>query len=113
MVLAVRTDLKMGKGKAAAQCCHAAVGAYQRAESQQMASIVAWESRGTAKVALKVPDEAEMMSLKDMAKAAGLVTYVVADAGRTQIEPGSLTVLAIGPGPVPIIDSVAGHLKLY
>ena len=31
MVLVVRQDLKMGKGKAAAQCAHAAVGAYKKA----------------------------------------------------------------------------------
>jgi hypothetical protein len=30
LVMIVRTDLKMGKGKIAAQCCHAAVGAYRR-----------------------------------------------------------------------------------
>ena len=26
-VMVVRTDIKMGKGKIAAQCCHAAIGA--------------------------------------------------------------------------------------
>ncbi len=29
MVLVVRTDLEMGKGKAAAQCCHACLAAYE------------------------------------------------------------------------------------
>jgi FtsZ-interacting cell division protein ZipA len=29
MVLVVRTDLEMGKGKAAAQCCHACIAAYE------------------------------------------------------------------------------------
>ena len=31
MVLVVRTDLSMGKGKAAAQCAHAAVDLYKKA----------------------------------------------------------------------------------
>ena len=30
MVFAVRMDLKMGKGKAAAQCCHACLKSYQK-----------------------------------------------------------------------------------
>ncbi|PIK56816.1 putative peptidyl-tRNA hydrolase 2, mitochondrial [Apostichopus japonicus] len=35
MVLVVRQDLKMGKGKVAAQCSHAAVGCYKRAVSEK------------------------------------------------------------------------------
>jgi len=32
------------------------------------------------------------------ARALGLTFYIVADAGRTQVEAGSLTVIAVGPG---------------
>jgi PTH2 family peptidyl-tRNA hydrolase len=35
------------------------------------------------------------------------------DAGRTQIASGTRTVLALGPAPKDLIDSVAGHLKLF
>ena len=35
-----------------------------------------------------------------------------AAAGRTQVAPGSRTVLAIGPAPKSAIDAVTGHLKL-
>ena len=34
------------------------------------------------------------------------------DAGRTQIAAGSLTVVAVGPGPEAIVREVTGHLKL-
>ena len=35
MVLVVRTDLGMGKGKIGAQCGHAALGVYQEAKKRQ------------------------------------------------------------------------------
>lgn len=46
------------------------------------------------------------------AEKAGLVTYMVADAGRTQIAAGSRTVLAIGPAPLAAFEGITGHLKL-
>lgn len=50
--------------------------------------------------------------LEKKAKAAGIGTYIVFDAGRTQIPAGSQTVLAIGPAPKSQIDQITGHLKL-
>lgn len=112
MVLLVRNDLKMGKGKIAAQCGHGAVGAYQKAVRRTPSLVRAWENTGCAKVALKVESEAEMMALKRAAEAKNLNTCLIRDAGRTQIEPNSKTVLAIGPAAVEAIDQVTGHLKL-
>lgn len=34
-------------------------------------------------------------------------------AGHTEIEPGSKTVLAVGPAPASVIDPVTRHLKPY
>lgn len=51
-------------------------------------------------------------ALERKAAAAGMPTYIVCDAGRTQIPAGSQTVLAIGPAPKSLVDSVTGHLKL-
>lgn len=50
--------------------------------------------------------------LADQAAEQGLPTYIVCDAGRTQIAAGSQTVLAIGPAPKSAIDKITGHLKL-
>ena len=50
--------------------------------------------------------------LARQAKKAGLPAYLVADAGRTQVAPGSKTVLAIGPGPKSALDAITGTLKL-
>lgn len=67
---------------------------------------------GQAKIAVKVDKEEEIYELMSKARELGLITYLVADAGRTQIAAGSKTVLAIGPAPVHIIDSITSHLKL-
>ena len=113
MVLVVRQDLKMGKGKAAAQCAHAAVGAYKKAARHQPAVLKKWERDGQAKITLKADTEEVLAELELVAKSQKLITSLIFDAGRTQIAAGSMTVLAVGPGPAEIIDSVTGHLKLY
>ncbi|KAH8236577.1 hypothetical protein KR026_006104 [Drosophila bipectinata] len=112
MVLVVRNDLKMGKGKIAAQCGHGAVGAYQSAVSKTPRLVRAWDSCGCAKIAVKVESEAELMAIKKAAERNQLNTCLIRDAGRTQIEPNSKTVLAIGPAAADDIDKVTGHLKL-
>lgn len=60
MVLCVNMSLKMGKGKVAAQCCHATMGTYKRAKKQCPAALRAWELSGCAKIAVKCPTEEEM-----------------------------------------------------
>lgn len=109
MILAVRTDLSMTKGKTAAQCCHAVLGAYKKAPKGALAE---WEVEGQPKVVVKVKTEEELLHLRLKAREKGLTTYLVQDAGRTQVAPNSLTVLAIGPASIPNIDEVSGHLKL-
>lgn len=51
--MVIRTDLKMGKGKVAAQCSHAAVAAYKLA-SRHPDILREWEDCGQAKITLKV-----------------------------------------------------------
>lgn len=53
-----------------------------------------------------------MLELVKAAEKAGLPTYVIQDAGRTEVEPGTTTVLAIGPGSASVVNEVTGHLKL-
>ncbi|NXK36948.1 PTH2 hydrolase, partial [Piprites chloris] len=113
MVLIVRNDLKMGKGKVAAQCCHAAVSAYKQVERRNPELLKQWEYCGQPKIVLKAPDEETLAQLLTEAKRLGLTVSLIQDAGRTQIAPGSRTVLGIGPGPADVIDKVSGHLKLF
>jgi len=113
MVLCVNSALGMGKGKIGAQCAHAALGAVQRhRRAQSEPAFRAWEAQGQAKIALKVPSDAELDALEAAAREQGLPTYVVHDAGRTQIAAGSRTVLAVGPAPKSKIDRVTGGLSL-
>ncbi|XP_053425043.1 peptidyl-tRNA hydrolase 2, mitochondrial isoform X1 [Nycticebus coucang] len=113
MILVVRTDLKMGKGKVAAQCSHAAVSAYKQIQRKNPEVLKQWEYCGQPKVVVKAPDEETLVQLLTHAKMLGLTVSLIQDAGRTQIAPGSRTVLGIGPGPADLIDKVTGHLKLY
>ncbi|XP_011170736.1 peptidyl-tRNA hydrolase 2, mitochondrial [Solenopsis invicta] len=112
LILVIRTDLKMGKGKVAAQCSHAAVAAYKAARKHPKI-LRAWEESGQAKITLKVDSEAALTEIAKEAKAVGLLSNVVHDAGHTQIPAGSKTVCAVGPGPAKLIDQVTGHLKLF
>ncbi|XP_065893135.1 peptidyl-tRNA hydrolase 2, mitochondrial-like [Dysidea avara] len=112
MIMVVRADLKMGKGKVAAQCGHAAIGAYSQMQKTDPMMLRIWETTGCAKVVLKVPDLEEFHSLLSEVRKARLNSHVVCDAGRTQIAPGSQTVLCIGPALSSDIDKVTGHLKL-
>ena len=50
MVLVVRTDIGMQKGKAAAQCAHAALACYKKALKSHPDALSSWERTGQAKV---------------------------------------------------------------
>ncbi|KAJ6260288.1 hypothetical protein Dda_4513 [Drechslerella dactyloides] len=112
MVLCVRTDLGMTKGKIAAQCGHAVLACYKTVSRHAPLLLKRWEYIGQAKIALKVDSEEELLTLQAQAVSVGLVARVIHDAGRTQIAAGSATVLGIGPGPKSIINQITGHLKL-
>ncbi|CDF41279.1 Peptidyl-tRNA hydrolase 2, mitochondrial [Chondrus crispus] len=112
LVLCVRTDLKMSKGKIAAQVGHATIGAYKRAETRNPTALRIWEHNAQPKIALQVSSRHQAEALDREARRRGLVTYMVHDAGRTQIAAGSLTVLAVGPGPDSLVNQVTGSLRL-
>ncbi len=108
-VMVVRTDLKMGKGKIAAQCCHACLGAYKKCDKDKIRK---WESEAYAKVVVKAPDLETLFVLKEMAKKNDIANYLVTDAGRTQVPESTITVLGLGPDEDEILDKLTGDLKL-
>ncbi|MCF0225930.1 MAG: peptidyl-tRNA hydrolase [Methanobrevibacter sp.] len=108
-VMIVRSDLKMGKGKIAAQCCHGCLGAYKKANPNKVKE---WEKTGMAKVTCKVGSLDELLELKKLASANNVPHCLVVDAGKTQLPTSTTTVLAIGPDNDKIIDKITGNLKL-
>ncbi|TVY81272.1 Peptidyl-tRNA hydrolase [Lachnellula suecica] len=114
LVLVVRTDLGMTKGKIAAQCGHATLACYKNflRNSPKSPILRRWEKMGQAKIALQVKSEEEMQTLQATAISLGVVAEIIQDQGRTQIASGSRTVLGIGPAPKSVIDKITGNLKL-
>ncbi|XP_064612456.1 peptidyl-tRNA hydrolase 2, mitochondrial-like [Liolophura sinensis] len=113
LVIVVRNDLKMGKGKAAAQCAHAAVAAVRNLSKTDPRLLSEWEDCGQPKVVVKTESEESLVELASLAVSKGLTASIIRDAGRTQIAPGSKTVLGVGPGPADLVDEVTGSLRLY
>eukprot|EP00250_Pteridium_aquilinum_P032956 c4999_g1_i1 orf=465-998(-) len=111
MVLVVRNDLKMGKGKIAAQCSHATLGLYKKVFFRAPKALQRWENCGQVKVVTKVESEDELLLLQAKANSLKVASHITIDAGRTQIAPNSRTVMSL-LGPSDIVDEVTGGLKL-
>ena len=120
-VLLYRRDLKMRKGKIAAQCAHASLSALLKPavrasppgthplpvplshEADQ------WLRFGQAKIVLSVDDEDALLAAHAAALEAGLPCSLITDAGHTEFKGvPTRTALAIGPGPVAAIDVITG-----
>ena len=108
MVVCVRSDLNMSKGKIAAQVGHAVLACYRRAQREAPHWVKAWLHRAQAKITLKVDNEAQMDAVAAAAAAAGIPFQKIEDAGRTEVEPGTFTVLGLGPAPKALIDQITG-----
>ena len=116
MVIVVRTDIEMGKGKIAAQVAHAAVSLVldiiNGSKKEWKEWLEDWLQEGQAKIVVKVNSLDELMRRYNLAKDYGLPAVIIQDAGKTQLEPGTITCIGIGPAPSEIIDKVTGDLKL-
>ena len=107
--IVVRTDLKMGKGKAATQVAHASVGAFIRAKGKDREL---WLRDGMKKIVLRASSEKELEMIYRKAASMKLPSDLVSDAGRTQLEPGTKTAVGIGPAEDKVIDKITGKMKL-
>ena len=110
LALVVRTDLDMGRGKIAAQVAHVAVAA--TLASLGGAACYRWLEDGQPKVVLRSTSAEHLEDLVGQARQAGLPVELVRDAGRTQVQAGTLTCCAIGPAGADQIDLITADLTL-
>ncbi len=110
--LIVRLDLKMGRGKIAVQCAHAAVSAAEEARLRFPEWWKHWIEEGQAKIALKVSDLDSLLRLEFDAKSKHIPFCIVKDRGLTQVQPGTITCLGVGPAPSHVLDGLTGDLPL-
>ncbi len=111
-VVIVRKDLKMGAGKIAAQVGHACVLGAEHVRKSHPEWYKEWERSGQEKVVVKVTGLDELEKIKKHAISLDLPWSEVTDAGHTQIAPGTVTCISIGPAPEEKIDKVTKDLKL-
>ncbi len=112
LVVIVRNDLKMGKGKIAAQVGHAAVECALYAEKHNKKAFDAWYKSGQAKIVLRVDSMDELNEYVKIASSNSIHIAMITDAGRTQIAPGTTTCAGLGPAPVSELDRITGELKM-
>lgn len=108
-VIIIRSDLKISRGKMISQCAHASLEAYKLASKTDVKK---WETEGVKKVVLEIRDLKELLDLYKKAKKLKLPSSMIKDAGLTEIRPGTITCIGIGPAESSEIDKVTGKLKL-
>ncbi len=108
----VRKDIKLGTGKLAAQVAHASLMSYFEAEKKDKKVAEEWLDTGEKKIVLKVDDDKALKKLHEAFKYKGFPTALVTDAGLTQVPPGTITALGVGPWYGKEIDFFTSALKL-
>ena len=135
MMIVTRRDLKMRKGKIAAQAGHACIDAILMALSKEgrigdfemsddglglkntgkpSTPLSDWFAYGCAKVCVYVDSEEALLEIAEKAKEKGIIASVVTDAGMTEFHGvATKTCLALEPLPAEIADELTGELPLY
>ena len=135
MMIVMRRDLKMRKGKIAAQAGHACIDAILMALNKEgrvndfeitddgiilkdsdkpTTPLSDWFKYGCAKICVYVDSEEELMNIADKAKEKGIIAAIITDAGMTEFHGvPTKTCLALEPLPAEIADELTGGLPLY
>ena len=135
MMIVMRRDLKMRKGKIAAQAGHACVDAILLALHKEgrmndlkvsnngiafndtdkpSSTLSDWFTNGCAKVCVYVDSESELLDIANKAFEKGIIASVITDAGMTEFHGvPTRTCLALEPLPTETADELTGNLPLY
>jgi PTH2 family peptidyl-tRNA hydrolase len=111
-VIVFRADLRLSKGKTAAQAGHAAVSAAEWTRKHRKEWFEGWLKEGQCKIAVKVKNEKAIFELEAQAKESELPCALIIDRGLTEIPRGTVTCLGIGPAPAEMVDRITGMLPL-
>jgi len=111
-VIVVRADLGMSIGKTSAQAAHASVSALEKCRKHNPGWARQWLQSEQRKIVLRADSLRELKVLETRAGGLGLPVAMVKDMGLTEVPPGTLTALAIGPAPSDKVDRVTGSLPL-
>ncbi len=112
LVIVTRKDLSLSPGKLAVQVAHAAVSCSLLTKKEHGKWFTKWQQEGAKKVVVSTDSVHDFRLLDKKARELGIISYLVSDAGHTEIPAGTITVLGIGPAPSNIIDQVTGQLSL-
>ncbi len=113
MVVVVRKDLDLGKGKMAAQAAHAAVTSAMYAMKHEKKMFHKWISEGQKKVVLRAENLKVLYSYRENLESAGIKTFLITDAGLTQIPPGTVTCFGTVPVESSVVDEITGDMPLF
>jgi PTH2 family peptidyl-tRNA hydrolase len=112
LVVVVRSDLKLKPGKMAAQVAHASVNCAFACRKSHKKWFRKWYDEGQKKVVVKAQNLETLRGLQHEARQSKLPHSLIYDAGLTEVPPGTVTCLGIGPAPEKDIDAITGELPL-
>ena len=112
LIIAVRQDIKLSSGKLCSQVGHAVQEAVLTCKKEDNKLLKKYDKDGSVKICVKAFDASHLENLVKEAENLGLITALIEDEGRTELDRATLTCCAIGPGESYLIDKVCKSLKL-
>lgn len=111
MMIVMRKDLNMRKGKMIAQGAHAAVTV--ALDGYNHGEVHKWFNSGQRKIAVSVDSEEELLKIYQEAIKAKIPAKLIIDAGHTEFDGvPTKTCCAIGPATDADLQPITGDLKL-
>ena len=111
-MIGVRKDIALSCGKIAVQVAHAAVECAFALRASDSSLLRKWRAEGGKKVVVWVEDIEEIHGLELAAQRMGITAEIIRDAGATEVPPGTITCIGLGPAQEEMIDQLTRDLPL-